>query len=130
MVRPMTFDDLFTGWKDVEEMDAQEVIFSEQDRAEAMYYILSGEVELSLHGQAIGIETQGGVIGEMAVVESARQKATATTLTQVKLARVDKNQLKDLISNNTDFSLHVMAVLANRLSAVDKFISGQIDEHE
>jgi CRP-like cAMP-binding protein len=39
--------------------------------------------------------------------------------------RLDHDQLRVFIDEDTEFTLHVMAVMANRLRAVDKFISTQ-----
>jgi len=121
----MRFLDMFRDWENTEEYDARTVIFSERDPADVMYVILSGEIELTLHGEPLGAEGEGGIIGEMAIINSATRSATATTLSKVKLARLDRDEFKALIADNTEFSLHVMAVLANRLRAVDQYISTQ-----
>ena len=121
----MNFLELFRDWEDIEVFRARTVIFSERDPADVMYVILSGEIELTLHGEPLGAEGEGGIIGEMAMINSATRSATATTLTKVKLARLDRDQFRALVGENTDFSLHVMAVLANRLRAVNKYITTQ-----
>jgi CRP-like cAMP-binding protein len=121
----MRFLEMFRDWKNTEEYDARTMIFAERDPADVMYVILSGEVELTLHGEPLGAEGEGGIIGEMAMINSATRSATATTLSKVKLARLDRDEFKSLITDNTEFSLHVMSVLANRLRAVDQYISTQ-----
>ena len=121
----MRFLEMFRDWENTEEYDARTVIFSERDPADVMYVILSGEIELTLHGEPLGAEREGGIIGEMAIINSATRSATATTLSKVKMARLDRDQFKALIADNSEFSLHVMAVLANRLRAVDHYISTQ-----
>jgi CRP/FNR family cyclic AMP-dependent transcriptional regulator len=121
----MRFLEMFRGWDDVEDFSAQSVIFREREPADFMYVVLSGEVELTLHGESLGVEGEGGIIGEMAMINSATRSATATTLTKVKLARLDRDQFRALVGENADFSLHVMAVLANRLRAVNNYITTQ-----
>lgn len=116
---------MFRDWEKTEEHEARTVIFSERDPADVMYVIISGEVALTLHGEPLGTEKEGGIIGEMAMINSATRSATATALNKVKLARLDHDQFKALIADNSEFSLHVMAVLANRLRAVDQYISTQ-----
>jgi CRP-like cAMP-binding protein len=118
---------IFRDWGDVEEYGAQSVIYSERDPADVMYVILSGEVELTLHGELLGTEGEGGIIGEMALINSATRNATATTVGEVKLARMDRSQFRELVSKNSEFSFHAMGILANRLRAVDKYIISQID---
>lgn len=119
----MSFLDVFKDWKEVKEYPANAVIFSENDAADFMYVILKGEVELSLEGEPLGIESEGGVFGEMAMIQNAPRSATATCLTKVKLAQVDREQFTQVVAHNVDFSLKVMAVLANRLRAADHFIA-------
>jgi len=123
----MTFLELFRDWEDTQDYPAQTVIFTKGAPADAMYVVLSGEVELALHGDLLGTEGAGGIIGEMALIPSATRNATATTIGQVKLARLDHTQLGELCGRNSEFSLHVMAVLANRLQAVDSFISARFE---
>ena len=119
----MEFLKKFRNWKDVEEHPAETVIFPEGNLADHLYVILSGEVELSLRGNPLEVEKSGGFIGEMALFESAARSATATALTDVKLARLDRDQLAALMYESTEFSLQIMAVLANRLRAVNEYLA-------
>ena len=123
----MKYLKMFRKWKDVEEHSAQTVLFTEGASADALYVITSGEVELSLRGEPLGTEVPGGIIGEMAILPSAKRNTTATALTDVKLARLTRYQLEMLMSKNPDFSLHVMAILADRLRTVNHYITVQFD---
>lgn len=126
----MSFLDKFRDWEDVEEHRSQAVIFPAGSPADVLYVIISGEVELTLRGEQLGTEGVGGIIGEMAIPRSATRTATATALTDVKLARLNRDQLSELMSESNEFSLHVMTVLANRLRAVDAYITTQFERHE
>lgn len=121
----MKFLELFHDWEDTEKYRSGTVIFAERDPADVMYIILAGEIELTLHGEPLGVEGEGGIIGEMAMINSSTRSATATTLTKVKLARLDRDQFRVFIHENTEFALHVMSVLANRLRAVNEYITTQ-----
>jgi CRP-like cAMP-binding protein len=123
----MKFLEMIRDWENAEDYDSQTVIFSENDPAEQLYVIVSGEVELTKKGGLLGTEGEGGIIGEMAVLDSATNSTTATTLKSTRLAQFDREQFTKLINKNTEFSLHVMAVLAQRLRAVDKFIAERIE---
>ena len=123
----MEYLKMFRKWKDMEEHNAQTILFTEGTPADVLYVILSGEVELSLRGESLGIEGVGGVIGEMAISPSAERNTTATAITDIKLARLTRYQLNMLMTKNTEFSLHVMAVLADRLRAVNHYITVQLD---
>jgi CRP-like cAMP-binding protein len=119
----MGFFKMFRNWKDVEEYPVRTIIFAEGNPAEYLYVILSGEVELSLRGEALEVEKTGGIIGEMALFELATRNSTATALTDVKLARVDRDQLNGMMQASAEFSQQIMAVLANRLRTVNNYIS-------
>ena len=120
----MKLHEMFCDWEDVEEHRAKAVIFSERDPADVMYVVIAGEVELTLYGEPLGIESKGGMIGEMAMIYPASTRsATATTLSKVKLARLHRDQFRALVAENTEFAFHVMAVLANRLIVANTYIS-------
>ena len=122
----MRFLEQFRDWEDVEEHGVRSVLFSERDSADVMYVVLSGEIGLTLHGEPLGVESKGGIIGEMSMIDSATYGATATTLSKVKLARLDRGQVEDFIGKNSEFALHVMEAMANRLRAVDNYITTQL----
>lgn len=114
----------FRDWADKVEFDRGEVIFREYDPADYMYVVLTGEVEISLRGEPLGAELEGGVIGEMAMINNSQRSATATTLSKVTAARIDRDQFRSIIAGNPDFALHLMQVIANRLRVADQLIAG------
>ena len=125
----MKFQKLFQDWQDVEEFSAGSTVYSSGEPAEDLFFICSGEVELSLHGVSLGIEKRGNIIGEMAMMKSAKQSVTASAVSDLKLARINRKQLKRVIKGNNAFSIHVMSALAKRLRDVDRFITKQITKN-
>lgn len=123
----MNIPELFRNWKQTEEYPAETVIFNKGDSADVLYVVLSGEVRLTLNGSFLSVENGGAVIGETAMLQSATRNCTATTVGPVTLARLNRSELRELSCSNSEFSLHVMGVLADRLRAVDNYISEKID---
>lgn len=117
---------LFKDWEDVQEYGAGDIVFADRDPADGILLILSGEVELQLHGESLCIASEGAMIGVTAMLGSESRSGTATARSDVKLARLDRGQLMDFMSKDSEFALHVMSGLANRLRAVDVFISAHI----
>jgi len=107
--------DLFKDWEDKVEYPKGAIVFREGEPAGVMYVLLKGEVEVLLKDEPLGAELQGGIIGEMAMINANFRSATVQTLTKTTLARIDKEQFREMIGKNPDFALHIMAVLANRL---------------
>jgi CRP-like cAMP-binding protein len=118
---------LFKDWENVQQYAAGDVVFARRDPADAIFLILSGEVELQLHGEPLCIESKGSMIGVTAMFGAESRSGTATARSDVKLARLNPGELRELMSKDSDFALHVMAGLANRLRAVDAFISTHIE---
>lgn len=118
--------ELFQDWNQIIELHAGDIIFREKEPADRFYLILSGRVQLTLHGEALTTEGEGGVIGEMTMIESAGNSTTAEALTDVRLACLDREQLQRFIEDDSEFSLHVMEVLANRLRSADQYIATHI----
>jgi CRP-like cAMP-binding protein len=121
---PMNMLEYFKNWSDVVEFPKKAELFHEMDTADYMYVVLSGEVEVTLRGEPLGAELEGGIVGEMAMINDATRSATAVALTKVKAARVNREQFKRIIVDNPDFALHLMQVMANRLRVADQVIVG------
>ncbi len=113
---------------EIQDFPAHSNVFSEGDAADFLYVIISGELELTLGDDLLSTESEGGIIGEMAILESAQQGATAATLTDVKAVKFDHDLLKTLLTQNTEFSLQVMGVLASRLRLVDEYNSTDFNQ--
>ena len=126
----MNFLKMFRDWENISEIDAGVIIFRENEPADQFFVILSGEVKLTLRGEALTTEGEGGVIGEMTMIESAGNSTTATALGDVRLACLDREQLHRIIEDDSEFSLHVMGVLANRLRSVDQYIATHIESKD
>lgn len=118
----MAYLDLFENWVDTVKFEARSVIYSADEPADHLYVILSGKVDLSYHGESMGIEERGGLIGEMAVLDTGVRGATATALTTVRAARLTQAQFRRCVEQNAGFAMQAMATLANRLRAADQFI--------
>ena len=118
----MKFQKLFKGWQDVDEFKVGDVIFSAGEPAKVMYFILSGEAELNLHGERLGTENVGGIIGEMSLINSDIRSATVTARSACQLALIDESSFKSLLKHVPEFTLHVMDTLAKRLQSAYEMI--------
>ena len=126
----MSIAELFERWDEVESHPKGATIISEDDEVEALYVVLSGEVEYSLKGKKLGTESTGGIIGEMAFINSSTGNPTVTALEAVKLARLSLDEFNHLMAENQRFSQLAMSAMANRLRAVNSLISAQLDARD
>jgi CRP-like cAMP-binding protein len=119
----MNLLEVFENSGDLLEFPAGTAIFKEGSEGDFMYVIVEGRIRLSLNNEHIGEESPGGIVGEMALLDSDKRSATATALTDCLLAPIDLHSFKLLIKHTPDFALHVMNVLANRLRLANEMIA-------
>ena len=99
---------------------AGQVIFSEGDPGELMYVVHEGEVELRVKGQLVDTLAEGGVLGEMALVDHAPRIATATAKSACKLMPIAEKRFMFMIQQTPHFALQIMRVMADRLRRMDE----------
>ncbi len=119
----MELKQLIRGLSERQSVPAGEVIFHEGESATTMFLILEGQVKLSIRGESMGIESAGGIIGEMALINLALRSATATAVTDCVLVPLDREQFVNMLRETPEFSLHVMAVLADRLRLANDILA-------
>jgi len=119
----MELIEIFENSEDLVDYSAGDVIFEEGSEGHTMYVVMSGEVKLSLHGETIGLERAGGIIGEMALLNSSTRSATGTASKPAVLAPIDEESFLSLIRYRPEFALHVMNVLADRLRMANELLS-------
>ena len=99
--------------------NADDVIFRQGDKAEELYVIQSGTVEIRLGNRLLDTLPERSIFGEMALIDGAPRSATAIATTDVKLVPVGEKQFLFLVSRTPYFALNVMRALARRLRATN-----------
>jgi CRP-like cAMP-binding protein len=87
-----------------------------------MYFIFSGEVEISKQGLGVlRTLSQGHFFGEMALVRAIPRTATATIKSaDAKLGKIDLRTFAWLAKNNPKFLSNLIGVVAKRAARVMK----------
>ena len=112
--------DLFKNEDRYDEFRQGQTIFKEGDPGAAMYVVLSGTVKLSVNGKEVEDLGPGGVLGEMALIDTVPRSATATASTDCKLVPIDLKRFTFLVQQTPHFSLQIMRVIADRLRRMDQ----------
>jgi len=106
---------IFKSSPDAYEVAPGDVLFAEGEPGDVMYAVVDGEVELTHRGRVVEEVTAGGILGEMALIDTEPRSATATARTTARVVRVDEKQFTFLVHEHPTFALQVMRIMAGRL---------------
>jgi CRP-like cAMP-binding protein len=96
------------------------VLFSKGDRAEDMYVVKSGQVEIGDAGIVYEVVSAGGIFGEMALALDTRRTATARALTKAEVLPINEDRFLTLVQHNPFFAIRVIRVMCARLQRADQ----------
>jgi CRP-like cAMP-binding protein len=96
-------------------LDPGQVIFSTGDAGREMFIVRTGSVDLRLGETVLETVGQGGIFGELALVDPAPRSATAVAGPDCTLVLVDATSFNDLVRRVPGLALEVMKVMARRL---------------
>lgn len=126
-------EQLFRASGKPERFSAGQVLFTEDDKsskgglfskksASRMYFLVEGEVALTIGGRALDTLKKGEVFGEMAVISERPRSATATAKADGSAYSLDSTELQAALSQTPEFALMLMSVMFDRL----RFIARQL----
>ncbi len=96
-------------------LDPGQVIFREGEPGHEMFIVRTGTVELKVRDATVETVGQGGVFGEMALVDPAPRSATALAGPGCSLVLVEERSFNDLLHRVPGLGLEIMRVMARRL---------------
>jgi|SRR5579872_689038 len=98
------------------------ILFKEGDPADCMYIVKSGTLRIRSGSIVYEDAIEGGIVGEMAIVEDAGATRTAMVyaVTRSELVKIDERRFFSLVAETPSFARTVMRVLSRRLRRMDK----------
>jgi len=106
----------------IQSFAANQNIFVEGQEGDCMYIVKEGEVDLLYKGKFLGTVRQGGIFGEMSLIDFLSRSATAVAKTDCKLVPVDEKHFTRLVQETPAFALQVMRVLVQRLRIMNELL--------
>ncbi len=104
------------------EVGAGQTIFVENEKSnvlllqrDKMYFLVEGEVDLTVNKGHVGVIRKGELFGEMALITKMPRTATATAKTDCRLYTLDSSQLQTALSTAPEFGLLLMSIMITRL---------------
>lgn len=104
---------------EIQDYGPGEIIFTQGEDAECMYVVLEGEVTLRVGGAVVATVGEGGVMGEMALLERAPRSALAEAVGDVRLLPVDPNRFQVLLIQHPEFARTVLKAMTERLRSMN-----------
>lgn len=113
---------LFKNDAQAERFSAGEAVFREGDRGEFLFAVTKGAVDIIINGKVVETVEEGGVFGEMALVEDKPRGASAIVKADAELVRIDRKRFLFLVQQTPYFSVQLMAVMAERLRRMNEML--------
>jgi len=118
----MNLLEVFKDSDDLVKYPAGAVILREGDPGNHMYVVMEGELSILIRDKVIATVSAGEIVGEMALINSDIRSATVVADSDCVLADIDQSSFDSLLQYVPDFTMHVMNVLADRLSSAYELI--------
>jgi CRP-like cAMP-binding protein len=97
------------------ELKPDEIIFKEGEIPDAMYIVSEGKVTLFRAGQKLMVAKEKDVFGTWALFDDEPLVATATTLEDTRLLRIDREDFIDLLADHVAITQSILKTLVKRL---------------
>jgi CRP/FNR family cyclic AMP-dependent transcriptional regulator len=96
------------------------VVFNEGEAGDSLYIVLSGKIKLGRRAadgrqNLVSIMGPSDMLGELSLFDPGPRTATATAVTDSRLARLKKSSLRPWLSNRPEIAEQLLRVLARRL---------------
>jgi CRP/FNR family cyclic AMP-dependent transcriptional regulator len=103
-------------------VEAGQTIFVENEKSnllllqrDKMYFLVEGEVDLTVNKTHVGVIRNGELFGEMALITRMPRTATATAKTDCRLYTLTNSQLQTALGTAPEFGLLLMSIMITRL---------------
>jgi CRP/FNR family transcriptional regulator, cyclic AMP receptor protein len=98
---------------------AGDVIIKEGDHGDRMFVLTSGRVQITICNQLLETVEEGGVFGEMALVDAGPRGATVAAQTDCEVVPVDGRRFEFMVCQTPFFALQLMRTICRRLRAMN-----------
>ena len=105
---------------EVEKVVRGRAIFKNGDIGTCMYIVLQGEVQIKIGDRDIERIKPGGIFGEMALIDESLRAATALSVTDVTMLKLDEKHFTKLVHESPDFAITLLRIIVGRVRAADR----------
>ena len=101
-------------------VDKGVTLFTKGDTGNCMYFIYSGQVSIHEGEHQLAVLADNEIFGELSLLDSESRSASATTLTDCILLKIEQEPFYDVIATSTEILKGIMRTLCKRLREQDR----------
>jgi CRP/FNR family transcriptional regulator, cyclic AMP receptor protein len=101
-------------------IDPGVTIFNKGDAGNCMYFIYSGSVSIHDQQHQLAVLSDNEIFGELSLLDSEARSASATTITDCILLKIEQEHFYDVVATNTDILKGIMRTICKRLREQDR----------
>lgn len=101
-------------------IEKEVTIFKKGDHGNCIYFIYRGEVSIHDGMHQLAELSENEIFGELSLLDSEPRSASATTLSECILLKIEQEHFYDVLATNTDILKGIMKTLCKRLREQDR----------
>jgi len=101
-------------------IDKGVTLFNKGDTGNCMYFIYSGQVSIHDGEHQIALLAENEIFGELSLLDSDSRSASATTVSDCILLKIEQEPFYDVIATSTEILKGIMRTLCRRLREQDR----------
>lgn len=101
-------------------LDRDTLVFKKGEKGNCMYFIHSGKVSIHDAEHQLAVLSDNEIFGELSLLDAEARSASATTVTDCTLLKIEQEAFYDLVATNTDVLKGIMRTLCRRLREQDR----------
>jgi CRP-like cAMP-binding protein len=101
-------------------VDKNTNLFKKGDQGNCVYFIYQGNVSIHDGQHQLAELSENEIFGELSLLDSEARSASATTLSDCVLLKIEQEDFYDVVATNTDILKGIMKTLCKRLREQDR----------
>jgi len=106
------------------DFEANEVVYREEDRSDAMFLVIEGRVNLQRGSTPVMTAGPKDAFGTWALFDDEPRVATATALEPTEVLRIARDDFLDVLADNVRVTEGILKAMVRRLRALGRAVRG------
>ena len=95
-------------------------LFSKGDIGNCMYFIFKGKVSIHDGAHTLAVLGENEIVGELSVLDAENRSASATTLDECILLKLEQEPFYEILMNNAEVLKGILKTLCRRIRVINQ----------